>query len=91
MLAVGNGLEDEGASGFVAADQFDDHLDLGVAQDGIGTVNQHPGIDADPAVGGNVEIRYSMQSQPGPKSLLDKLGVLLEHLDHPGANGSEPK
>ena len=60
LFAVTTGLpdfkrgEDQPARGFDAADDLDDDVDVGIADDGVGVVGEHAGREVDVALLGDV-------------------------------------
>jgi len=91
VLAVGDGLHHEGAGRLIAADEFDDHIDLRVGEHLLGIVDQLARRGGHAAIGGDVAVGNAHQLQTRAEAPFHQGAVALKDLDHTGTDGAEPE
>ena len=89
MFTVFDGLENKGAGRFIAPDQFDDHIDLGIGQDLLRAGGQQIFLDRHASVGGDIQIRDPGELQGRSQSRFDELSIFSKSVDNPGTDGPE--
>jgi len=89
MLAVANRLEEKTFRRFIATNQFDHQIDIGMADDLLHVGGQYALLHLHAAIGGNIQIGNFQQLNGSTQALLNHIRVFLQYPDHPGTNGSE--
>ncbi len=89
VLAALDGRQGDPAGHVVAADQLHDDLHLGVVQQPFAVRVEAHAREIHAPVRLQVQVGDAHQSQREAQALRDHLGVLLQHLHHPGADGAQ--